>query len=72
MVPDVVPEQIIDETVTSVSEEIEQQTITEKLTEELASDDDSSSSADENDDDEYVPTSEQTRGRKRSKPKMMN
>ena len=51
---------------------MEQKTITEKLTEELASDDDSSSSADENDDDEYVPTSEQTRGRKRSKPKMMN
>ena len=48
-------------------------TITEKLTEEKVSDEESSSSADENDDDEYVPTSEQTRGRKRGKgPKMMN
>jgi hypothetical protein len=62
LVPDVVPEQIIDETVTSVSEEIEQQTITEKLTEEQASDEDSSSSADE-DDEEYKPDTE-TRGRR--------
>ena len=48
-----------------------ERTITEKLTEEKVSDEESSSSADEND-EEYVPTSEQTRGRKRGKPKMMN
>ena len=52
---------------------MEQRTFTEALTEQQASDDDSSSSADETDDDEYVPTSDQIRGRKRDKgPKMMN
>ncbi len=59
-------EQIINDTVTSVSEELEQKTITEKLTEEIVSDDDSSPSADE-DDGEYIPTQEQTRGRRRGK-----
>jgi hypothetical protein len=62
LVPDVVPEQDIDETVTSVSEEVEQKTITEALTEEQASDEDSSSNADE-DDEEYKPDTE-TRSRR--------
>ena len=71
MIPPEVPLQVIDDTVTSVAEEVEQRTITEALTEKKVSDDDSSSNADENDED-YTPTQEQTRGRKRKGPKMMN
>ena len=62
LVPDVVPEQDIVETVTSVSEEVEQITITEALTEVQASDEDSSSNADE-DDEDYQPDTG-TRGRR--------